>query len=132
VIDRLPEDAQTIYAETLAVLLGDEAERSLSHLSGTFTTKTVKGIEYLYFQYSDPGGARRQFAIGRRDRALDALLADYAKRRRERAPVVEQIARSAGLLRSAGVATVPHAPARVLRALAEAGLFRVGAVLMGS
>jgi hypothetical protein len=64
-IDRLPEDAQTIYAEALAVLLADEAERSFSHLAGTFTSKTVKGIEYLYFQYSDPGGARRQFAIRR-------------------------------------------------------------------
>lgn len=131
-IDRLPEDAQTIYAEALAVLLADEAERSFSHLSGTFTSKTVKGIEYLYFQYSDPGGTRRQFAIGRRDAALDARLADHAARRREREPVLAQIARLAGLLRSAGVALVPHAPARVLRALADAGLFRIGAVLMGS
>ena len=55
-IDRLPEDAQTIYAEALALALAQEGDRSLSHLAGTFTTKRVRGADYVYFQYSDPCG----------------------------------------------------------------------------
>lgn len=130
--ERLPEDAQTLHAETLALLLAREAERSWSHLSGTFTTKTVKGVDYVYFQYSDPGGAKRQFAVGRRDRALDAMVNDYADERARRAADVEQLARQARLLLAAGLTALPHGPARVLRALADAGVFAAGGVLVGS
>jgi hypothetical protein len=62
-LERLPEDAQTLHAELLALLLAQERERSLPHLAGSFTTKVVKGMEYVYFQYSDPGGAKRQFTV---------------------------------------------------------------------
>ncbi|MEZ5989291.1 MAG: nucleotidyltransferase domain-containing protein [Planctomycetota bacterium] len=130
--DRLPEDAQTLYAELLALLLTQEAERDWSHLSGSFTSKIIKGREYVYFQYSDPGGVRRQFSVGPRDRSLDSLTARYAERRQLREADLEQISRLAGLLGAAGAALVPHGPARVIRALADAGLFRAGGVLIGS
>lgn len=121
-----------MHAETLALLLAREAERSWSHLSGTFTTKTVKGVDYVYFQYSDPGGAKRQFAVGRRDPALDAIVTEYADERALRASDMAQLARQARLLLTAGLTTLPHGPARVLRALADAGLFAAGGVLVGS
>ena len=35
------------------------------------------GTEYVYFQYSDPFGAQRQFSIGQRDAALDRVIANY-------------------------------------------------------
>jgi hypothetical protein len=131
-IDRLPEDAQTLHAETLAQLLAAERERGWSHLSGTFASKVVKGSEYVYFQYSDPGGQKRQFAIGPRNSTLDAIVATYSEQRAQLQPDLAQIARQAGLLRAAGLATVPHGPARVLRALADAGVFAAGGVLVGS
>ena len=131
-ISRLPEDALTLHAETLALLLSREGERGWSHLSGAFTTKRIRGSDYVYFQYSDPGGAKRQFSIGRRSPEIDEITRQYAIAREESEADEEQIARLAGLLRAAGVATVPHGPARILRALADAGVFSVGGVLMGS
>ena len=131
-IDRLPEDTQTLHAELLASLLAQAGERSWSHLSGSFASKLIKGAEYVYFQYSDPGGAKRQFSIGRRDAALDAIVANYGEQREHHETDLTQTARLAGLLRSAGLALVPHGPARVIRALADAGVFGVGGVLVGS
>ncbi|MBK8979466.1 MAG: hypothetical protein IPM29_26500 [Planctomycetes bacterium] len=130
--DRLPEDAQTLHAELLALLLARESERDWSHLAGTFTVKTVKGLDYVYFQYSDPGGRKRQFSVGPRGEAIDAIVARYKRGRARQAGDLEEVARLAALLRAADVAMTPHAPARVLRGLADAGLFACGAVLVGS
>ncbi len=131
-IQRLPEDAQTLHSEMLALLLAREGERDWNHLSGSFASKQIKGAEYVYFQYSDPGGARRQFSVGRRSDAIDAIVAEYERGRAEQGGDLKQISRLAGLLRAAGVAMVPHAPARVIRGLADAGLFAAGGVLVGS
>lgn len=131
-IDRLPEDTATLYAETLAVLLAREQDRDWSHLSGGFAKKTIKGADYLYFQYSDPGGVRRQFAVGRLDSKLALLVEQYGAGREARKGDLERIRRLSGLLRSAGATVTPHGPARVLRSLADAGVFAAGGVLMGS
>lgn len=131
-IDRLPEDAQTLHAETLALLLANERERNWSHLSGAFTTKTLKGADYVYFQYSDPGGTRRQFSVGRHSDAIDAIITSYSEKRAQHESDLTQLTRLSALLRAGGVATVPHGPARVIRALADAGLFASGGVLVGS
>ena len=131
-ISRLPEDAQTLHSEMLASLMAVESERGWSHLSGSFTTKVVKDAEYIYFQYSDPGGAKRQFSIGRRSTALDQIVAGYGAQREQRSSDVAMIERLAGLLRSAGLALIPHGPSRIIRALADAGVFHHGGVLVGS
>ena len=131
-IQRLPEDAQTLYAEALAMLLALEGERDWSHLSGSFATKRIKGSEYVYFQYSDPGGAKRQFSVGRRTSAIDAVIETYEEGRARLASDLDELVRLAGMMRSAGLAMTPHAPARVVRALVDAGVFRAGGVLVGS
>lgn len=131
-INRLPEDAQTLCAEALAPLLAMESERDWSHLQGSFSTKQIKGAEYVYFQYSDPGGTKRQFNVGRRTPAMDESIAKRETRERVVERDREALVRLAGLMRAAGVGTLPHAPARVLRALVDAGVFRGGGVLVGS
>ena len=131
-ISRLPEDAQTLHAEALALSLALEAERAWSHLPGSFSIKTVAGAEYVYFQYSDPGGTKRQFSVGRRTPELDAVVEQYAAARAEHELDRQPLDRLVGMMRSAGLAVAPHAPARVLRALSEAGVFNAGGVLVGS
>ncbi|MCB9869672.1 MAG: nucleotidyltransferase domain-containing protein [Planctomycetes bacterium] len=131
-IDRLPEDTQTLYSELLALLLARAGERDLSHLSGTFTTKRVKGADYVYFQYSDPGGTKRQFSIGRQSPEIHAIVVGYKRGRKRHSDDLDQISRLSALLRAAGAAIVPHGPTRVIRALVDSGLFAVGGVLVGS
>mgnify|MGYP000093132195 CR=1 FL=1 len=63
----------------LALALAQEGERSLSHLAGTFTTKRVRGADYVYFQYSDPGGGKRQFSVGRQSERVDSIVRDYER-----------------------------------------------------
>ncbi len=131
-IDRLPEDTQTLYAEALALLLAMESERDWSHLQGSFSTKRIKGTDYVYFQYSDPGGTKRQFNVGRRTPAVDGAIAQREAKEQEVDRDREALARLGGLMRAAGIATLAHAPARVIRALVDAGVFRAGGVLVGS
>lgn len=131
-IPRQPEDTQTLYAELLTLLLATDGGRGWSHLAGSFTTKTIAAGEYVYFQYSDPGGKKRQLSIGRKTKALDAILAEQRQQRTQHEADLAPIERLCRLLLTAGLPSLPHAVARVLRALAEAGLFRLGGVLVGS
>lgn len=131
-IQRHGEDTQTLHAELLALLLALEGSRSWSHLAGTFTQKTVAGRDYVYFQYSDPGGTRRQFAIGLRSKAVDAIIAAHRAGKVQLDAEQAQIERLARLLRAAGMTGVPHPVARLLRGLADAGVFRLGGVLVGT
>ncbi len=131
-IKRLAEDTQTLFAELLTTLLAQEGERGWAHLAGSFSTKRVKGAEYVYFQYSDPGGAKRQFAVGRKGPQIDAIVSAYAAQRAHFELDAAQVRRLAGLLRSAGLPMVPHGPSRVIRALGDAGVFAIGGILVGS
>lgn len=131
-IDRQPEDAQTLHAELLTLLAAHEGDRGWSHLAGTFSTKTVADRQYVYFQYSDPGGKKRQISIGPSTEALQAIIDEHRQRRHQLLQETAAIERLARLLTAAGVTVLPHPVARVLRALADAGMFRLGAVLVGS
>lgn len=131
-IQRHPEDTQTLHAELLALLLAQEGGRTWSHLSGTFLTKAIANGEYLYFQYSDPGGTKRQFAVGPRSAELAALVTAYEAGRGVYEADRERIDRLARLLVSSGQAHPSKPVARVLRAIAEAGVFRLGGVLVGT
>jgi hypothetical protein len=129
---RLPLETQTLHAELLEHLLGVEAGRSLGRLPGGFTTKAVKGVAYLYFQASVPGGKTRQFYLGRKTPALERLALRLANERSEIAPDLERVQRLAAQLRAGGAAAADAATARVIRGLADAGVFHAGAVLVGT
>ena len=131
-IQRHPEDTQTLYAELSALLLALDGERGRSHLAGSFSTKAIAAGEYIYFQYSDPGGTKRQLSIGRHTKALAAVLARLDRQRKRHLEELATIERLARLLQAAGATILPHPVARVLGALADAGVFRLGGVLVGS
>ena len=129
---RQPLEVQTIYAELLEQIAAYEATRSIGHTAGSFVTKTVKGQEYYYFQHMGPGGKKRQTYLGRRDSTLDGLADRFAEGKVSVAADQESIERLAALLRAGG-AMVTDAPSlRVLRALADAGVFHAGGVLVGT
>jgi hypothetical protein len=131
-MQRQPLEIQTIYAELLERLAALEAERAIGHAQGTFTTKTVKGQTYYYFQHSDPGGKKRQVYVGKKGDALDAVVRRFEASREDVADERLSIERLVSLLRVGGAMTSDAPSARVLRALADAGVFRQGAVLVGT
>lgn len=131
-MERIPLEVQTLYAELLERLTAREASRAIGHVPGGFVSKTVKGHEYLYFQYAEPGGTKRQVYLGRRDDTLDAVALRHAAQREAGAEEEASIDRLAALLRTGGALMTDAASSRVLRALADAGVFRLGGVVVGT
>src|SRR2546426_12754736 len=75
----IPASAQAAYAELLEVTRLDELSRSVRHLSGSFNKKTVKGVTYWYYQFTDGAGGRtRQIFVGRDGDKLRELV-EHAK-----------------------------------------------------
>lgn len=131
-VQRQPIEVQTLYAELLEQLAAYEAARAIGHLAGSFVTKHVKGHEYYYFQHVAPGGLKQQTYLGRRDQALDELAARFADGREAGRAQQESIERLGALLRAGGAMIADAPSARVLRGLADAGVFHAGGVLVGT
>jgi hypothetical protein len=129
---RIPLEVQNLYAELLDRLSAVEAHRSIGHVPGTFVTKKVNDEAYYYFQYSDPGGIKRQLYIGRKDGSLDRVVKSYHEARAVFEEDAAGIQRLCALLRAGGGLLTDAASARVLRALSDGGIFRLDGVLVGT
>ena len=130
-MDSLPLATQTLYAETLDQLRA-LAQSSLAVGTGTFVTKQVKGQLYYYFQYSLPGGGFLQQYVGRKSAAVDTLVTRWRTGDPAATADRDNLRRLAAQLRAGGIQVADPASGRVLRALAEAGVFRLGGVLVGT
>ena len=128
----MPLEVQNLYTELLDRLSAIDASRSIGHVPGAFVTKVVKGGAYYYFQYSDPGGIKRQFYIGRKDSPLEKVVKRYQEARAVFEEDATGIQRLCALLRAGGVLLTDSASARVLRALSDGGVFRLDGVLVGT
>jgi len=124
----LPLALQTAYADLVDKLL-DAAVDTQAREPGSFVPKTVDGKRYWYHQTKQPDGRYRQAYLGPETQDLLAridrhrAITDTARARRD---IVRSLVRGA---------TVPGPPARVgkvLEALAESGVFRLRAVLVGT
>jgi hypothetical protein len=131
-MENLPLETQTLYAQLMETLLAAEAQRSIGRLAGCFTTKKVKGLTYCYFQYSDPGGFLRQVYLGRKDAVLDRVVERFLSEREASKPDTEHLQRLCAQLRAGGALVTDTVSSRVLKALAESGIFKMGAVLVGT
>lgn len=131
-MEKLPLETQTLYAELLERLLAVETQRTIGRAPGGFTNKTVKGETYCYFQYSDPGGILRQVYIGKRTPAVARVVARFEQERTEFSADREGIQRLCAQLRAGGALITDTASARVLKALADSGVFQLGGVLIGT
>ncbi|MCU0579298.1 MAG: GSU2403 family nucleotidyltransferase fold protein [Desulfobacterota bacterium] len=131
-MNRLPLETQTLYAEFVEQLTALEAQRAIGHLPGCFTLKTVKGIDYYYYQHTDPGGAVRQIYIGRKSGDLDRLVQAHRLQREYFASDVEPIQRLCAQLRIGGALVTDSSVGRVLKALADSGVFHLDGVLLGT
>ena len=131
-IERSSETIQTLYAELFEQMVYLEAERATEGvLSGAFVVKTVKGRDYWYYQRT-AGGSRRQLYLGPKSGELDGWIEEILAARRLVKPDVEAIERLCAMLRAGGASTLTSPLERVLELLAEAGIFRLGGVLVGT
>ena len=122
----IPLTLQTTYAELLERSATADFEHSFER--GTFVAKTVKGRKYWYFQ-APTSENRRQRYVGPETPELLKRIAQARKGHddlRERRTLVSTLVRSAFLPRP------PEEIGNVVAALSSAGVFRLGAVLVGT
>lgn len=132
-VDRLPESLQTLYAELLDQALQAEAETAAVALppAGAFVSKSIRGRTYWYLQRSE-GARKRQIYLGAESPALLRWMEEVRERRHEQEPDEERRAEIVAMLVVGGAYRERAAVGRVLRILASSGLFRLGAVLVGT
>lgn len=123
---------QTVFAELAERVAAREAGRTIANLSGFFTQKAVRDGQYWYFKTSIPGQGQHEYYLGAETPALRRLIEAHRDGRSGEELEEAEIARLCAMLRVAGANCVDSAAARVLKALADSGLFRLGGVLVGT
>ena len=122
--------AQTQYANLAQAARQHNLQRSIADLPGGFVSKTIKSLDYWYYQYKLHNGTPQQFYIGPDDEATRALIAAHKD------PVAQRARKHMGDICEAvtalGCYSVIPKHARVLTRLADYGLFRAGGVLVGT
>ncbi|HME24085.1 MAG TPA: GSU2403 family nucleotidyltransferase fold protein [Acetobacteraceae bacterium] len=123
----LPLALQTVYAELLDRVVAAEF-RDVFPSHGTFVAKTVRGRRYWHFQHPAEQGRRRRYVGPETPELLEQIARHKVVKgnRDERRAPVSTLVRSARLPR-------PSPPiGDVAAALADAGVFRLRGVLVGT
>lgn len=131
-IERLSLETQTLHAELLERLCVREAQRNIGTLEGTFTVKTIYGIDYAYFLHYLPGGGRINISLGRMSQAIESLIAQHREGRSDVAADVIGIRELSAQIKAGKAAVVDPATAKIVRELEAGGIFRVGGILVGT
>lgn len=131
-ISRVDLQTRTLYAELLEMLQLLEASRTIADLKGTFTTKTIRGEQYVYFMHYMPGGKAHGVYVGKKGEQTDALIEQYKEGKTESEEARENVRRLAAQVKAGISIPTDKAMVRVIKALADAAVFRAGAVLVGT
>jgi len=132
-ISNLPLETQTLYAELLEHLRGADFVRSFADLTGGFTLRERQDGRYWYFRTSEGiGPAVQDLFIGPDDAATQNLIDTYKQGRGTAEQNAARIARLAAMLRSGGIALSDSGSLKIIKAFANAGVFRMGGVLIGT
>jgi hypothetical protein len=123
----LPLPIQTIYAElSERAQLGQMAQDF--DPTGQFIKRTQRGRDYWYFRSATHQGARHDKYVGPASPELDHRI---ARHRIEKSDYKERRTMVAALTRS-GLRGPDATTGRILEALADAGVFRMRAVVVGT
>ncbi len=124
----LPLSAQTAYAELAERTRAFELDNALAGLSGSFHTLTRKGKDYWYFSYREAGVERtRVIYVGPDNTQVRALVEKFRRERNPKALTPQALAAI-----NLGCAPVAPKHFRMIKRLAEYGLFRAGALVVGT
>jgi len=132
-VTHLPMETQTILAELLEHMRGTEFLRSFSDIDGAFTPRQRGELTYWYFRTTGGVGSQvKDFYIGPDDGKTHALMEAYQAGRPAAEAKAERIKRLAAMLRVSGVSLTDRDSTRIIKGFAEAGVFRLGGILIGT
>lgn len=129
--ERLPETVQTLYAELLDQTIQARAEMEGMPEAGSFVSKQIRGRTYWYLQRLE-GQRKRQIYLGAESPSLLQWMRDVGERRKLIEPDVERRRELVSMLISGGAPAPGPSIAQVIQVLADAKLFEVGAMLVGT
>ncbi|MFZ4856701.1 MAG: GSU2403 family nucleotidyltransferase fold protein [Desulfuromonadaceae bacterium] len=124
--------SRTLYAELIDVLQIVEASRSISSLKGSFSIKDIKGDEYVYFRVYNPSGQLDEIYVGKRNDQTERLMRDHASGKSEVVEMGEKLKRLSSQIMAGAKMPTDKAMIRVIRSLADTGVFKNGGVLVGT
>lgn len=119
--------AQTAYAEMSDQVQALELQTSLAGLPGSFHKRQIKGHTYWYFGYRDIDGKQRMAYVGPDHERVQQLVVRF-KAQRQRKIMVPQA--NAALALGCEGALPKHF--KIIKRLADYGLFRAGGILIGT
>ena len=123
---------RTLYAELIDIMQIIEASRTIANLKGSFSIKENKGDEYVYFQAYNPSGQLEQIYIGKRNEQTEHLMRDHADGKSDVVEMGEKLKRLSLQIQAGIKMPTDKAMTRVIRSLADTGVFRNGGVLVGT
>lgn len=126
---RLPETVKTLLAELFERLLAEGTEGLPASFS--FVAKKIGSQTYWYVQRSE-GAKKRQTYLGPESPALLASIAAAKEKKSEALEDREQISQLVAMLTRGGAFAESSALVKVLGLLAEARVFQLGGVLIGT
>jgi hypothetical protein len=128
-----PLHIRTAYVDLLDRLQDLQASHAMASLNScSLIVKRVREGVYIYAQGRVADGTSRQVYIAPHDDAGRALMQRFRKARADAIGEKNAIDMTAKALRAAGMLRLDSLEWRVINALAEDGIFRVGGVLVGT
>jgi hypothetical protein len=127
--------ARTLYAELRELALAIGSVEHMGDSPGSIVAKTLASGTYLYRQYRDLDGRTRQSYLGPDNERTRALAERWATRAATTADDMVRLNELRAAFVGAGGGVMEHAPLRVLKGFADAGLLQPGvrrAVLVGT
>ncbi|WP_165917719.1 GSU2403 family nucleotidyltransferase fold protein [Roseateles saccharophilus] len=121
--------AQAAYSSVLSAARMAQLNRSPADLPGGFASKQVNGRLYWYYQRKGPAGLE-QIYVGPDDKATRALI--EAARNESASANQKHLRKLANAAAALGCYTVAPKHFRVLKRLADHGVFSAGALVVGT
>jgi hypothetical protein len=123
---------RTLYMELVEMMQIMEASRTISSLKGSFSVKEIKGDEYVYFQAYAPSGQLEQIYVGKRSDQTEHLMREHSAGKSDVVEMGDKFKRLSRQIQAGIKTPTDKAMTRVIRSLAESGVFINGGVLVGT
>lgn len=130
-MERIGGETVVLYADLRERLEVFETMRSIASLPGEFITKTVKECVYHYFQATLSSG-RTQIYIGPDNEEIRSMIDERKAGAKDVSTDDKMFQRLGSQVIAGGVTPVMPDMARIIRRLADSGVFKLGGVMVGT
>lgn len=128
---RLDLQAQTLYAELLQRVLSHTIATSVEKLGRSFAPKNIGKKTYWYLQHRDVGGMKQTY-LGPETPDLLAVIESTKAASKSLEPDIARRKELCAAIRAMGFPSWPRPLVSTLETLANAGVFHLGAILIGT